>query len=98
MNLGHDVRARRQGVGDAIGKLHEAVPRRPASEPLTGLLNREHGGSDDATVTWQVLESRDPARCREAEIDNRPLSEIRATRFYAVAASWRTRSGSPSCQ
>jgi hypothetical protein len=56
MNLYKDMRSGRQTNCRTGWQFHEAVPRRPASDPLPGFLDREKSSTDDATIARHVLD------------------------------------------
>src|SRR5262249_56967033 len=52
VNLGDDMTAGGQPERHAVRQLRVSVPRRPATEPLPGLLDAERRRTYDAAIAW----------------------------------------------
>ena len=71
LDVGDDVRTRGQPIGHSVREARESVPRRPASNPLPGLLNREDRGADGAPVAWHEFHRARTSLGGQPEIDDR---------------------------
>src|SRR5262249_673684 len=70
VNLGSNMRSRREPERGTVRQFDEPVPWRPASNPLPGFLNREKCGADNPAIAWHVFHCSDATLRGEAQIDD----------------------------
>ena len=95
VNFSDDMRPRRDAISGSFGQRGDAIPGRPAPQPLPSLLQNEERGPDDAAVAGFEFQCPHPSFGRQSEIHDGALDFVRLARGNDVGGQLSQQVGLP---